>query len=347
MLFYDFIKHKNLKQAIQYINETLGTHAIAIPIKKDGVGKLPMFINVTYNLYNTVLLNRELLLVESTNNEELSIQQTQKHLQLIKTVFEKNIVLVTENLATYNRKRLIEKGINFIEAGKQLFLPELLIDLKENYRNPRAKQKQDKLLPSAQFLLIYHIIHRNEEWKLEEHSFKEIAQQLKYTPMAITNAVDNLKYHDLIDVQGEKEKHIRFRLERGELWRTAEEQNLLVNPVLKTVFVDEMPKDVFMLQTNASAMPEYSNLNQSNQQYYAIEKTVFYGLEKSNVLINQNDYEGHYALEVWKYNPLTLVAELPNDMRVVDPLSLYLSLKDSQDERMEMALEQIIDKYIW
>ena len=165
--------------------------------------------------------------------------------------------------------------------------------------------------------------------------------------MVITNAVDNLKYHDLIDVKSAKEKHIRFRLEWGELWRTAEEQNLLVNPVLKTVFVDEMPKDAFMLQTNASAMPEYSNLNPSNQQYYAIEKTVFYGLEKSNVLINPNDYEGHYALEVWKYDPLTLVGDLSNDMSVVDPLSLYLSLKDSQHERIEMALEQIIDKYIW
>ena len=336
-----------MKQAIQYINETLGTNAVAIPIQKDGLGKLPMFINEAYKLYNTVLLNRELLLVELRNNEELSILQTEKHLQLIKTAFEKKVVLVIENLATYNRRRLIEKGINFIVAGKQLFLPELLIDLKETYTNPRAKQKKEKLLPSAQFLLIYHIIHRNEKWKLEEHSFKEIAQQLDYTPMAITNAIDNLKYHDIVDVQGEKEKYIRFRLERGELWRTAEQQNLLVNPVLKTVFVDEMPKDVFMLQTNASAMPEYSNLNPSKQQYYAIEKTVFYGLQKSNVLINPNDYEGYYALEVWKYNPLTLVAELPNDMSVVDPLSLYLSLKESQDERIEMALEQIIEKYIW
>lgn len=336
-----------MKQAIQYINETLSTNAVAIPIQKEGFGKLPMFVNEAYKLYNTVLLNRELLLVELRNNEELSILQTEKHLQLIKTAFEKKVVLVIENLATYNRKRLIEKGINFIVAGKQLFIPELLIDLKENYTNPRATQKKEKLLPSAQCLLIYHIIHRNEKWKLEEHSFKEIAQQLDYTPMAITNAVDNLKYHDMVDVQGEKEKYIRFRLERGELWRTVEQQNLLVNPVLKTVFVDEMPKDVFMLQTNASAMPEYSNLNPSKQQYYAMEKTVFYGLQKSNVLINPNDYEGHYALEIWKYNPLALVAELPNDMSVVDPLSLYLSLKDSQDERIEMALEQIIEKYIW
>ena len=336
-----------MREAIQYINETLGTNANANPIQKEGLGKLPMYINETYKLYNTILLNRELLLLEPRNYEELRIQQTEKHLQFLKTVFEKKIILVIENLPSYNRKRLIEKGINFIVPGKQLFLPELLIDLKESFTNPRAKQKREKLLPSAQFLLIYHIIHRNKDWKLEEHSFKEIAQQLDYTPMAITNAIDNLKYYDIVDVHGEKEKYIKFRLERGELWRTVEEQNLLVNPVLKTVFVDEMPKDVFMLQTNASALPEYTDLNPSKQQYYAIEKNAFYELEKQNVLINPNEYEGHCALEVWKYDPLTLVDELPNDLPVVDPLSLYLSLKDSQDERIEMALEQIIEKYTW
>jgi hypothetical protein len=41
------------------------------------------------------------------------------------------------------------------------------------------------------------------------------------------------------------------------------------------------------------------------------------------------------------------VDELPNDMAVVDPLSLYLSVKESRDERIEMALEQILEKFIW
>ena len=34
-----------MKQTVEYINETLGTNAVAIPIQKDGLGKLPMFIN--------------------------------------------------------------------------------------------------------------------------------------------------------------------------------------------------------------------------------------------------------------------------------------------------------------
>jgi hypothetical protein len=336
-----------MKQAMHYINQVLGTDATSLPIQKDGLGKLPMFITEAYKLYEAVLLNRELILVELRNNEDFSILQLEKHCQLLKTVFNKKIVFIIPALAAYNRKRLIEKGINFIVPDKQLFLPELLIDLRESYTNPRAKQKNEKLLPSAQFLVIYQIVNRYNKWKIEEHSFKEIASKLNYTPMAITNAIDNLKYHDIVDVAGDKEKYIKFRFERHELWNYLLRSNLLINPVLKTVFVDELPKGVYMLHSNASALPEYTSLNPSSQKYYAIEKTVFYGLKKNNPLLNTNDYEGNYALEVWKYNPYPLIEEINNDDSVVDPLSLYLSLKDSHDERIEMGLEQIIDNFIW
>jgi DNA-binding transcriptional ArsR family regulator len=336
-----------MKKVLAYLQETLGIQATVSPIAKSYLNRLPMYIHETFKLYQTDLFNREIILAELKNEDELSIQQTEKQVQQIKNLLNQKVVVVLENVQAYNRKRLIEKGINFIVPGKQLYMPDMLIDLRESFGHIKSKQKNETLLPSAQFLLIYHIIHRNQQWKLEEHPFKEIAQKLGYTPMAITNAIDNLKYHELVEVQGEKEKFIRFRYDRHGLWNIVQEQNLLVNPVIKTVFVDEKPKDLFLLQSNASALPEYTDLNPSRQQYCAIEKIVFYGLQKSNALLNPNDYEGKYALEVWKYNPLTLVDELPNDVAVVDPLSLYLSVKDSRDERIEMALDQILKKFIW
>jgi hypothetical protein len=336
-----------MKKALAYLQESLGIQATASPIAKRFLDRLPMYIQETFKLHQTDLFNREIILAELKNEDELSIQQTEKQVQLIKNILNQKVVVVLENVQAYNRKRLIEKGINFIVPGKQLYMPDMLIDLRESFSHLKTKQKNETLLPSAQFLLISHIIHRNRQWKLEEHPFKEIAKKLGYTPMAITNAIDNLKYHELVEVEGEKEKFIHFRNDRHELWNIAFQQNLLVNPVIKTVYVDEKPKDLFLLQSNASALPEYTDLNPSRQEYFAIEKTVFYGLQKSNALANLNEYEGRYALEVWKYNPLTLVDELPNDRAVVDPLSLYLSVKDSRDERIEMALDQILEKFIW
>lgn len=327
--------------------QTLGIQATANPIAKNYLDKLPMYIHESYKLYEAVIFNSEIILAELKNEEELRIQQTEKQVQQIKNLLNRKVVVVLENVPAYNRKRLIEKGINFIVPGKQLYLPDFLIDLRDSYTRRKAKPKNEKLLPSAQFLLIYHIINRNQHWNLEEYPFKEIAKKLAYTPMAVTNAIDKLKYHGLVEVQGKKEKFIRFRYDRLKLWNIAYQQNLLVNPVIKTVYVDVMPRDLFLLQSNASALPEYTDLSPSKQQYYAIDKTVFYRLQKSNAWVNPNGYEGRYALEVWKYNPLPLVEELPNELAVVDPLSLYLTVKDSSDERIEMALDQILAKYIW
>lgn len=336
-----------MKATLRYIEATLGIQTTATPIAKSHLVSLPMYINETFKFYRTYFFNTEIILAELKNDDELSIQQTEKQVQQIKNQLKSKVVIVLENIQAYNRKRLIEKGINFIVPGKQLYMPDLLIDLRESYVHPKTKQKNETLLPSAQFLLIYHIIHRNQQWSLEEHPFKEIAQKLRYTPMAISNAIDNLKYHELIAVEGEKEKFISFRYERHELWNIVRHKNILVNPVIKTVYVDERPKGLFLLHSNASALPEYTDLNPSRQAHFAIEKTVFYGLQKSNALINPNDYEGKYALEVWKYNPLTLVHDMPNGRKAVDPLSLYLSLKESRDERIEMALDQILEKFIW
>ena len=336
-----------MKQTLQYIEEILGIQPTATPIAKSYLDKLPLYIPETYKLYSTKLFNTEIILAELKNEVELSILQTEKQVRQIRNILNKKVVVVMEHVPAYNRKRLIEKGVNFIVPGKQMYLPELLVDLRETFTHPRAKQKNEKLLPSAQVLLLYHIIHRNSHWKIEEHPFKEIAQKLGYTPMAITNAIDNLKYHDLVEVQGEKEKFIRFRYDRHELWDVALDQDLLVNPVIKTVFVDEKPKNLLLLHSNASALPEYTDLNPGWQEYYAIEKTIFYDLQKSNALINPNEQEGRYALEIWKYNPRQLMDELANDMPVVDPLSLYLSVNDSRDERIEMALNQILEKFAW
>ena len=52
--------------------------------------------------------------------------------------------------------------------------------------------------------------------------------------------------------------------------------------------------------------------------------------------------EANVSLEAWNYNPVQLTQA---DM--VDPLSLYLSLQDSPEERIQQQLEQLLEKVPW
>jgi len=336
-----------MKKLIQYIIETLGAEIVVNPLLRSKTGKLPLFLSETYNLSEAKILNHTFIIVERRNPDELSILQTEKHFKIIQDTFDTKVVLLANNLASYNRKRLIEKGINFIVPGKQLFLPDFLIDLRETLSPRRETGKKQTLLPSAQLLVLYRILNKENVRRIENIPFKQLAEIFHYTPMVITNAADNLKLHEICTTEGSKERYIRFNLDIPEMWNDLVKKNLLINPVLKRVFVDEKPENVFLLHSNTSALPEYSHMNPSRQEFFAIDRKAFYDLQKNNRLSNANESEGNYCLEVWKYDPLNLIGGMLNERIAVDPLSLFLCLKNDHDERIQDALEQIIKKYIW
>ena len=47
-------------------------------------------------------------------------------------------------------------------------------------------------------------------------------------------------------------------------------------------------------------------------------------------------------LEIWKYDP-----QLLSESNRVDPLSLYLSLAETKDERVEAALDKLLETLTW
>ena len=333
-----------IKKLVRYLDDILGFGFDPLQVPKQEMGNLPMFMSEMYILYYARLFNVDFMLIEYRDADGFSISQLGKHLDLLKNSLNKKIVLIAENLSSLNRKRLIDKGINFIVPRKQMFMPDFLIDLREGNQNSRFKKKTEKLLPSAQFIFLYHILHRYDKKNIEEFSFTQLSNKFGYTKMAITKAIDNLVYYELCTVEGTKEKFIRFIGDRDELWHSA--MPLLVNPVFKKVYVDDMPEGRVLLHSNESALSEYSDMNPSRQKYFAIERAAFYELLKNGQLKNPNESEGIYCLELWKYNPVKLTEDITEESNV-DPLSLYLSLKDTYDERVEMALEKIIEKFIW
>ena len=326
-----------------YLEINLGIQLEVIPVPKQELNRLPMFIGEIYTVYLVKLFNNDFLLIQYKDADGFSISQLENHFNLLNQKLEKKLVLLVENLSSLNRTRLIEKGISFVVPGKQMFLLDLGIDLREINQNWRNKKKSEKLLPSAQVLLLYHLLRSSDQWNLESASFTQLALKFYYTKMAITKAVDNLVYYELCKVEGTKEKYVRFTGDKGQLWQEA--LPLLVNPVYKRIYVDEMPEGMHLLQSNESALPEYSDMNPSQQKYYAIEKGKYYDLQKNGQLKNPNEYEGMYCLELWKYNPAILTEGITKQNNV-DPLSLYLSLRDIHDERVETALKNITEKYL-
>jgi len=331
----------------KYIKEVLDEIIVVNRLPEYEVSKLPMYVNQLYKIYTARLLDTELVLVQLVNANNLSIAQTEKQIRNLNKLFNKTVVLILDHVVSYNRSRLIKKKVNFIVPGKQLFLPGMLVDLKDGDAIKSSLKEKQNLIPSAQVMVLYQILGLSEFWDIEEKSFKEIALKLNYSPMAISKAAGNLQTLDLVTIAGEKEKYIQFNYDKVKLWDKIEENDFWNYPVFKRVYIDELPMGVKTWDCNTSALSEYSDMNQSRQNYVAIGRREYNKLNKKNLIINANPTEGNYCLEVWKYNPGILTHTAIFTKLIVDPLSLYLTLKNTPDERIEMALEQIKKKFIY
>ena len=329
-----------MEELKKYFQQILGVQLEIQELESEQLNKLPFVFKSNFKFYSTTFRNHQLILLELNKEDTFNANQLRKQVVEIQKKLEKRIIIVTDTITAINRKRLIENRISFIIPGKQMFMSELLIDLKD-FEKDKTFKKSVLLLPSAQLILLYQILHKEDN--LSQYTFKELAEKFQYTQMGITKAIENLKRLAIVKVEGTKEKNIIFEKDIEKLWKDSE--GLCINPVMKTVYVDDKPQGLF--KSNTTALEEYTDMNPSSIEYFAIEKKQFYELEKNNQLVNLNSENGNYALEVWKYNPELLTKGITKKNNV-DPLSLYLSIKDGFiDERTDMALDQIIGKYIW
>ncbi len=314
-----------------YLKEALGIEVEIETLLDDGMKDLPLFILSNYNLFSTEMFGSKFVLAEV--KEETPAKRLRKQLDIIQTTLGYKTIAILKPTEAYNRSRMIEKKIPFVISGKQMYMPDLLIDLKEFGVKPTVKR--EFMQPAAQLLLLFHL----QVESLEGINLKTIAKKLAYNAMTITRAVKFLVENNLCGLQGTKDKFLHFSISRQDLWVKSEQ--LMTNPIKKTSFYSGNLLDDNLRISNINALSNISDLNPSKVEYYAV-KPGYIELLKKEYPLNFGTIEGNICIEEWKYDPEKLSK---NDY--VDNFSLYLSMKNNSNERIEMALEQIMEETIW
>ena len=115
----------------KYIYEIFGVEMVIKPTQSDQINKLPMYIANEYELSETNLLGIDVVLAKKISSDHFTPDQYKKQFDLLFKIFNRTIILVLPDIEAYKRNRLIRNKINFIIANKQVFIPELLLDIKE------------------------------------------------------------------------------------------------------------------------------------------------------------------------------------------------------------------------
>lgn len=326
-----------ITESIRYINDVLGITPEVKQLVKTQRDMLPYFINDAYRLHSCLLLEKKFILLSSHENLEYTPGELSKHADVVRKHLNSNVVLLLTELSGYNRKRLIGNKTPFIVPGKQMYLPDLMIDLREHFKDIRINKKES-LSPSSQVVLLYCIL--NNQYSLFAKDLKGI---LPYTRMTLNRAFDELVYFELAEkARSGRNKLLNFSLSGKNLWDKT--LTLFRSPVKKKVFViGNIFNNVNLFRSGLSALAEYSMISEEELPSYAVEKNKYQQLLRDCRIEEIPSSGGASAeVEIWSYPP-----ELLSSNRLVDPLSLFLSLKDNQDERIQGELEEMMENRVW
>jgi DNA-binding MarR family transcriptional regulator len=299
---------------------------------------LPLYLREHYELSKTKLFGAEFILAfEREDWEPGSAGEYATHATKMAHDLGESVVLVLSQAPSPLRDRLVQHGVPFIVPGNQFFVPFLAADLREWI--PRVKPAPGKHVSAvAQLLLIFHLVRES----MEKIPLREIAKRLGYSPMMISTAKDELEAAGIAEPTREKRTVVLHFLTQGwDLWNKA--QPWLSSPVRKRHWVQWKNPGYPAIAAGITALSKKTNLEDDPVPTYAlVHSNVRRWFEKGVFTGCTGRENANAQIEEWIYNPLLL----GND-EVVDPCSLFLSLRDSPDERVQQQLTRLLESLPW
>jgi DNA-binding MarR family transcriptional regulator len=324
-----------IKELIKYVKDTLD---IALIIQQwDGRADLPFFLRDRYAFYQTKIMTLPCILMVANSKQETTPAVIRKNIDLLRPkTCKTEIIYIRKQLSSFNRKRLVEQKVCFIIPGNQMYLPFLGMDFREHFRK---LQSQPRILsPSGQLVILHALLKGNQDIL----RLNDLAEQYGYSVMTMSRAFSEIESLGLAEVtiQGRKREMI-LKVTKQEVWEKSLE--FLRNPVMQRLYLDQSVTVPDGIYAGLSALARYSSLAESANTVWAISSAAGRLLTQKYRRDELSVKDLHCnEIEVWSYDPKLFAAA-----GVVDRLSLFLSLRDEKDERVEAALEQMMKEMPW
>ena len=327
-----------LDTAVQeYLRDTLGIVPKIRPWA--GAGKLPYFLQDAFEIRELKLLDRPILLAIDRQANKPVLANVRAQLDKLRALAGHPVVYVTGALASYERKRLIEQKVPFIVPGNQLYLPDLGIDLREYFRQ-RSQVPDTALSPATQAMLITALLRKR--WQADWQP-AEVVTELGYTPMTLSRAVKELTTAGIATLHNEgRARRLHMERSAAETWEHA--KPLLRNPVKRRIWAHPIPKlkPPHVRLAGLSALARFSMLAEPQWPMYALSPAQWKTATQAGLEMLPEQQPGSCEWQLWHYNPA-----LVPDSATVDPLSLTLSLQHEADERVQLALGELKERFPW
>ena len=295
---------------------------------------LPLYMTSGRSFWKYSYSGNEFILVTVSSDEKFGVIALEKQRILFEKALGKPVAFSFSYISGRQRDSLIERNIPFISDGRQIYLPFLGIMLSD--RLVQKKQiNLEKMMPVTQVLFLHMLYNSKNEPVMK----KDAAEFLGVTRTSITRASEQLISMELISQEMVGKECYMTPVATGiELYEKA--KAFLINPV-QSVLTTNDDFDSYPL-SGESALSRCSMLNDPKIPVRAVYKSEVNAKDIEEIDVRWTSDDKAVNIELWKYDP-----RLFERNGIVDPVSLAMSLRDNDDERIEESLEEYLEGYKW
>ena len=245
-----------------------------------------------------------------------------------------DVILVFSKLSDNEKKQLLQARVPFVDFKGNLFFPPLGLALNANDDVEVFKE----LTPSEQLTWIAFLLTKGQK-------VVDVDLLSQITGLPNSTIYRCLRTFKTLNWLNKPNKLYTYTASKKELFLKSE--SFLFNPIKKRLLLSDfdlnkIQSDSRLLYGGTYALSYLTFLAESDENSsYVISQRQF---NKLSLPLSQHILEGK-VLEIWRYSPF--VSEFWNDFKetqdrqFVDPISLYLTLKDDDDPRVEEEIEAL------
>ena len=245
-----------------------------------------------------------------------------------------DVILVFSKLSDNEKKQLLQARVPFVDFKGNLFFPPLGLALNANDDVEVFKE----LTPSEQLTWIAFLLTKGQK-------VVDVDLLSQITGLPNSTIYRCLRTFKTLNWLNKPNKLYAYTASKKELFLKSE--SFLFNPIKKRLLLSDfdlnkIQSDSRLLYGGTYALSYLTFLAESDENSsYVISQRQF---NKLSLPLSQHVLEGK-VLEIWRYSPF--VSEFWNDFKetqdrqFVDPISLYLTLKDDDDPRVEEEIEAL------
>ena len=286
---------------------------------------LPLYISGNYRFKQVSIAGFECILMKPDGSMG-NVESIQKHIAKVKQVCGLPVAINPDQLSAFRRNSFLNHRILFL-TEKQVYLPFMGTYLETINEND---VRLESFTSSAQVALIRWLLRPAERIRVTD-----LMEGLGYTTMTESRVAKQLGATACFEIEKDGAANVlTAKYSAKETFLRLKEY--MISPVEAAGYID-LPTDWDVTIAGTEALSERTMVNPDKVHTYAV-----FGMNRKALRSELVDPQRQAYVEIWRYDPKKLL----QDDGYADPISIALSLEDTEDERIEAAVDEMLEQ-IW